>query len=455
VNLLQASLPHRETPPKRTALSRVRSGTLLLVLGRLWGSACTFLTLWLLARQLSGDDFGRYTFYLAAFMLLDSFVDFGTGSIAVQMATDDEAQVPNVLSATRRIRAVAGIVGVFLVGGGAFALGEPGAGWILLASFYPITHVLELSATVFRTRIAWAVPVAVRVFASSASLGAVLFLLYQDVYVPGLYLVAVATGSASANVLLHLVSKPYLPRLPRTEIPWRKVLQASIPLGLAGLCQHTYYYVDNLFVRVLVGREQLGHYNVGVRMMSLSIMVGVYAALVALPWLRREHTAGRMGPAIARLAQPLFALAGLGIGALVPWSEQWLSIFGEEFTDATGSLGWLLGASVLVYVGAPAMTALVAIGRSGAVLRVASFGLLLNLIGNGVLVPWIGMEGAAIATCATEGSVVLGAFWALHQQGVQHLGGKSPWAWTLGPLFFGLAWWISSCLPLGPLFDLI
>jgi len=60
---------------------RIRSGTGLLVLGRLWGSFCTFLTLWLIARQLTGEDFGRYTFYLAAFMLLDSFVDFGTGAM--------------------------------------------------------------------------------------------------------------------------------------------------------------------------------------------------------------------------------------------------------------------------------------------------------------------------------------------------------------------------------------
>jgi len=186
--------------------------------------------------------------------------------------------------------------------------------------------------------------------------------------------------------------------------------------------------------------------------MSLSIMVGVYAALVALPWLRRKYSAGQLGFAIARLAQPLFALSALLTGALAPWSGNLLRIFGQEFTDASHSLRWLLGASALVYVGAPAMTALVAIGRTGSVLRVAGFGLLLNLVGNALLVPRIGMDGAAMTTCATEASVVLGAFLCLKRLGVSSLGGTRPWAWAAGPFLFGAGWLLSGALPLESLF---
>ena len=54
---------------------RVWGGTGLLVLGRLWGSACTLGYLFLGARHLSGDGFGRLTFYLALFMVLDALAD--------------------------------------------------------------------------------------------------------------------------------------------------------------------------------------------------------------------------------------------------------------------------------------------------------------------------------------------------------------------------------------------
>ena len=74
---------------------RVWSGTALLVLGRVWGSGCTFAALWLLARRLAPDDFGRYTFYLAVFALLDSLTDLGTGHIAVQRTANDPLAIPS------------------------------------------------------------------------------------------------------------------------------------------------------------------------------------------------------------------------------------------------------------------------------------------------------------------------------------------------------------------------
>lgn len=432
--------------PPKTILQRVLGGTLLLVLGRVWGSACTFLALWLLADHLDGDRFGRYTFYLAAFMLLDSFVDCGTGAIAVQRTADDERAIPSVLAATRRIRGVAGIIGVLFVGGGAFVAGEPGAGWILLASLYPVTHVLELSATVFRNRIAWGVPVAVRAFASGASLAFVLALLALDIHEPGLYLCGVALGSATANFVLHFASRRHLPREKAKEVPWRPIFFAAAPLGLAGVFQQTYFYVDNVFIRALIGEVPLGHYNVGMRLMSICIMVAVYAGLVSLPWFKREHAAGRLGAAVARLGQPLFAAAGLGVGFLLPWSAELLRIFGDEFTDATSSLRWLFGAAAMVYLGAVLMNALVATGRTRSVLLVASAGLALNLLGNAWLVPRNGIEGAAIATFATELLVVVAAAKLLIRNGAGSLLGATPVRWLGGPILFVITLFISSGL---------
>jgi O-antigen/teichoic acid export membrane protein len=62
---------------------RVWSGTALSIAGRLWGAVCTMALLALLSRHLAQAEFGRLTFYLALFALLDALVDFGTGSVAV------------------------------------------------------------------------------------------------------------------------------------------------------------------------------------------------------------------------------------------------------------------------------------------------------------------------------------------------------------------------------------
>ncbi|MDP6539146.1 MAG: oligosaccharide flippase family protein [Planctomycetota bacterium] len=438
---------HSNHPTDRPLLRRVWKGTGLLVLGRLWGSACTLAILFVLARHLEASAFGRFTFYLAAFALLDSLTDLGTGSVAVQRTADDPGAVGGVLRAARRIRVVSALSCSVVVAGGAFAFGEPGAAWIAVASLYPLTHALELSATVFRNRIAWGVPVAVR--AGAATVGMALVWLGYDAGIeePALFLLAVATGSATANVALHLASRRHLPRACEPAAPWRPLLAQALPLGIAGLCQQAYFYVDNVFVRAIAGPIDLGHYNVGVRIMSYAIAVAVYASLAALPWLTREHAAGRLGDAVARLLQPLLASAGLGVGLCLPWTEQVLGLFGPGFGSAASSLRWLLLAAAAVYAGSGLLTALVATGKARAVLAVSILALGVNLVGNTLLVGPLGIEGAAIATLATELCVVAGALAALVRAGVRGLAGERRRRWLAGALLMAAAAWVSARLP--------
>ena len=434
--------------PGRIVPRRVWGGTGLLVLGRLWGSLCTFAVLFALAHELPDAAFGRYTFYLALFALLDSLADLGTGAVAVQRTSSAPGAIPEVLAAARRIRVGAGLLGTAVVGGGALLLGEEGALWIALATLYPVTHALELSATVFKNRIAWGVPVAVRVFASTLALVIVLSMAYSGVHDPALLLLGQVAGHSTANLALHLAARSHLPARRAVSVAVRPLLHAALPLGLAGLCQQAYFYLDNLFVRAIEGEVPLGHYNVGVRILSYTIMVAVYASLASLPWLSRRHAEGRLAEASAALVQPLFALAGLGAGLLMPWTELLLSFFGEGFEAAGPSLRWLLGATTIIYAGSGLMTAVVATGRTRAMLGIAAAGLALNVAGNAVLVPARGIEGAAIATLATELLVALLAAWALHRDGVRVLAAGRRWTWLGGPALLALGWWLSSYLPL-------
>jgi O-antigen/teichoic acid export membrane protein len=414
---------------------------LLLVLGRLWGSLCTFATLWLLARHLAPDGFGRYTFYLAVFVFLDALADFGTGQVAVQRTAADEDAVPEVLAAARRIRFGTGLLGVLLVGGGAVLGGEPGAGWLVLASLYPVTHVAELSTTVFRNRIAWEVPVAMRAIAGGMSLAFVLLLRSTGDREPAHFLCAVAAGSALANGMLYLACRRHLPRRRPEFVPWLPILRAVLPLGLASLCQQAYFYADNLFVRALRSDAELGAYNVGVRVLSVLIMVALYASQASLPWLAREHAAGRLGEAAAKLGQPLFALAGLGAGLLAPWADELLGLFGPHMEVAAPSLRWLLAAVAVIHAGACLTTALVAAGRGRSMLGIALAALALNLAANAALVPRLGIEGAGIATLLTELCVAVLAGVVLHRAGAH--AGAHAWAWLGGPLGFALGWFAS------------
>ncbi len=424
--------------------ARVWSGTRLLVLGRVWGSACTLVSLWLLARHLSPEAFGRYTFYLAIFVVLDTLADFGSGQVAVQRTADDPEALPEVLAAARRQRLLFGSLGVFLTGSAAFAFREPGAGWILLASLYPVTHVLELSTLSLRNRIDWRIPVALRAIAAGLSLSFVLVLRALGESEPARYLCAVAAGSALANGMLHLACRRHLPARRASSVPLREFLQAAAPLGLASLFQQAYFYVDNLFVRSLCGSAELGRYNIGVRVMSYSIMVAIYSGQAALPWLARAHARGELGQAVGGFVPRLFALAALATGAAAPWAGELLALFGEDFRAAAPSVRWLLVASAFVYAGAGLMTALVAAGSVRSILRIAIAALAVNLAANALLVPRLASEGAGLATALTECSVGIGALWELRRLGARGMLRTRPLLWLAAPLCFGAAFLASQ-----------
>jgi O-antigen/teichoic acid export membrane protein len=162
----------------------------------------------------------------------------------------------------------------------------------------------------------------------------------------------------------------------------------------------------------------------------------------------REHHAGRLGASVTKLAQPLFALAGLGCGLLAPWTGLLLGFFGDRFEGAGPTLRWLLGAVTAIYAGAALMTALVAAGRMRSILGIAAAALGVNVIANFVLVPRLGIEGAGIATLVTEGFVVLGGIFVLHRARIDVFGGARALWWLGGPLGFAIGWWISSWIPL-------
>ena len=430
---------------------RVWSGTALQVLGRFFGAACTLGILWLSADALAPGDFGRLTFYLALFAWLDALATLGTGAVAVQRTAGRPERVGPVLAAARRIRVRAALVGVALVAVAVWVAEEPGAPWIVLAALYPISHAWELSITPFRNRIAWGVPVAIRSATSGLQLALVALLWRSGGTQPAIYLVAVALASTAGNLALHIVSRPYLvppPHLRGREAappPERGLLRAALPLGLGAMCAQTYFYVDNVFIRALIGDEALGHYNVAVRLMSWSIMLALFVTATALPWLTQRHRAGALGPALGRVGPPLFALAGLGCGLFIPWTRELLELFRPGFGAAGPSLRWLLAAGLAVYAGATFATAVVASGDMVSMLWVSAAGVILNAAGNAALVPAMGIEGAGLVTCLTEVFVALAAAGVLLRKGIG-VGGAG--RWVPGVVLFGVAAWVSSLLPL-------
>lgn len=430
---------------------RVWGATLFSALARQWGALCTFLALAVLARTLPPAEFGRFTFWVAMLAFLDVLVDCGTSSVAVQRGANDPAAFAAALSAGRRVRAGAALLGAVCVSLAAGWMGEDELGWVLLAALGPFTRVPEMSAVVFQRDIAWGRPLLLRALGSTARLLLILGLSTRAELGFGPFLLAHSASLALGNVVLHFVAKPRLP--PRAPTPGaaelRGLLASALPLALTGLAQQAYLYADNLFVRAWAGPEELGRYNAAVRVFLWLAFFAAFATTSALPWLARRHQQGELGPAAARLALPLYLLACALAGALAPWSAELLRLaFGPGFEAAGPSLRWLFFALVAVALGSVFLTSVIAAGRTRAALGIALLALAVNLAGNALLVPRLGAEGAALVTLLTEGTVALAALFVLRTLGARPL--AAPTRFLLGPVLLALTW-LGSRVLLSPL----
>ena len=97
----------------------------------------------------------------------------------------------------------------------------------------------------------------------------------------------------------------------------------------------------------------------------------------------------------------------------------------------------------IIYFGALHLTAVIASGRTGTASAITFAALLLNIVGNALLVPRYGIDGAAFATVCTEGAVAALAAIALARNGANSLAHR-PLYWLAALGAGAVAWWLSG-----------
>jgi O-antigen/teichoic acid export membrane protein len=388
---------------------RIWGATALSALGRQWNALCTVAALALLARTLPLDQFGHLAFYLAALAWLEVLVDGASSTVVVQRGAGGEAALARALDAGRWWRRRTAVAAALLLTGGALIGGDPAAPWVALAALGTLARIPELDAVVFQRDIAWGGPVLLRAASATLRLGVLWALTRAGVTTFGPYLAAHAGVLAAGHLALARVARPRLPApLVASRQERSAFLRTAVPLALTGLAQQAYFHVDNGLVLAWCGAEELARYGAAVRVFAWLTFFPAFASTSALPWLARRTGGADLTRAAARLAAVLVT-GGSVVAGLLWWSAPALleRAFGTPFVAAAPSLRWLALALLCVCAGAPFLTAVVAAGRTRAALTIASAALALNLALGRAWIPTHGASGAALATAATEGLVLL------------------------------------------------
>lgn len=380
---------------------------------RFGGILLQFVSSVLAARLLGVEAFGAFTYAFVWTALIGILLALGLGQLSIReipgyLARGEMSELVGLLATIVVTMLVTGVLTAIglaaLQRSGILAL-EPGWGPVtavtiiqglvivlmgLLNGFQRIVTSQVLGSITSQT-LYLAVLIAVTVAGISIT-PRDLFDIYFVTALPAAILMVIALTRALRHSEVSIV-RPSL-----TLRPW---FIASIPMlltGYAGLLQSN---LDILMVGSLLGDYETGLYRAAARGAALVTIAHTVSVQVLGPMLSRALAQKREHDAQTLLSYgALMSAAAGGIVFLVLYleSEFYLGLFGKEFVAGTHALHILLFGQIASFMTGAVGILLILLHRERLVLLVNVIGIGMNFTLNALLIPRIGIEGAAIAT---------------------------------------------------------
>ena len=380
----------------------------------------------LLSRALGTGGFGAFSFSFVVASFGALLADFGVGPWLTRAAAQYAGQATLLLSEAFRLRALTSVAagaltlllaGLYLHDAGrlsqvacmlayVFLLGYVGVYEAMLmgkeradraAISMGAGKVLELTAV-----LAWVATGAAGNVAGAA--------------------VALATATAARLLLVRAMTRGALRatgELPAGRPPARdpglerdarrRMLREALPFAAGSVVWTTYFKVDVLILERLGTATGLGLYTAAYRVLEALVLfprsvAGVVYPVVSAAWSQKTLTASLLSrPARALMALALACAAGIWV--LSPGIMRFL--FGPSFAGGAGALRVLGLALVPLFLNYLLGMVLSATHRQGTWLWLTLLGFVVNVAANLMLIPRLGFEGAAWATLASEGFMLL------------------------------------------------
>ena len=392
----------------------VARNTLVQFAGRVITGLFWIAVLMILSRYLGVEGIGNYLLVLSLLALLN-VSDMGVYAIAVRELSSrpgtEDALMGNVLL----IRVGLAVVAMVLVSGLALLLSYPAEVTmaVCLASLSYLFTAIGTGGlgTIFVANLRMEFQVLSNIVQHAVFLGLVVLVVSQGWGLIPLVLAYDASILANTVAVFFFSRRWVMPSLRLDLALCRRLLWASLPLGLAGVASMAAFRVDMLMLSKMKGAEAVGLYGVAYRFVDLGLGASFFLAISVYPLLSQYHASGH-SLGLQRLLQrsvDVTALLAMGLcTSVVVFAEPIISFLAsDEFLPAAKTLRILSFALVLIWVNNMLNHALMAIGRQVMVLWVDIAGLTVNVGLNLILIPRFGFNGAAVSTVVTEFTLFL------------------------------------------------
>lgn len=376
----------------------------------------------LIARHLSPDDWGVFSFVFGLLGMMSIVTDLGVGRVVLARLLDaDPEEAEKVASSFVSLRAVLGLIGYVLAVGYVVALGYPAqvVGATALAGLVVViatpSHALSV---LYQSRLKLVIVATAEALAQLVQLLLTIAIAMTNPTLLAFILPAIANELFSGTWKFIGVRRGWLgPRI--TARPswalWREMLVEAVPLSI-GLAMVTLLSkIDVLMIAHLDNFNAVGLYSVAYKFADLvsyavlAVLAPVATLLVAA-WPMFHDEFRRRARSAAMTVGLLSCVAVCGMWASADRIVALL--YGERFAESAAATRMLLVGAVFAALSQFLLVTLVSAGRQRSYPWVAIGALGLNVVLNFVLIPRYSFTGSAFATVVTEFCMFV-AMWIL------------------------------------------
>ena len=189
---------------------------------------------------------------------------------------------------------------------------------------------------------------------------------------------------------------------------WKMALPGATSMLVSSLLYLVLMWSDTLMLGYFLDESAVGLYRVAFKVATLIVFAQFAVNAQAAPDIARYWAQGNtelLQNAVRRIAWINTVVAVPAFLVLVAGAPWFLGFFGADFSSQAGTLRWLAVGQLTNALCGPVMYLLNMTGHEKSARNTMAVGVLVNLVGNGILIPTVGIAGAAIATSATM------AFW--------------------------------------------
>lgn len=385
---------------------RVARNTLYLTIASVGQKIISFVYFLFLARVMMPEATGEYFLVTSMTMIFSVIADVGITSVIIREIAKDERRAPSLITHAIGLKIpfiLLAIVGMIVSG---YLLGyeEELRRFIMLAGVILFLDAIHLFFYGILRGFQSLQYESIGVFAgmlTTACFGGLVLWLTPSL---PLLIIALMVGSfvnvcvPAIKIVKHFGPRIFVPAWSRRESWW--MMKTAIPFALAAIFVKVYSSVDSILISKLLDITAVGFYAIAYKFtyafqfLPLAFVAALYPGMSSVMGRDREaleHTFVRSMWYMAILSAPI-------VFGLYAVAEDVILLAGEEYRSSIVVLEALVFVLIPLFLDFPIGSLLNAADRQATKTTIMGLTMLINIILNIVLIPRMGVLGAAYAS---------------------------------------------------------